>query len=329
MALASIKPGVLVLFSVHVHDSGITRDTDDLSADNASTFVPEGATVRVTKTTTVHRDPAEHDRAIKLRGKIEGMIRRHLTINPFLKHCSFDGFDLLLSDLATCQALADEHNASPETRYTRVVIYFVPAVIGAADAEDQAKALEVQTRAARQMAEECKRILDDMSRGIDNLDPTAIREARERAQSFSPVLSAEQSTALDSAIETATKAANLIGKLQRKGEEAADILASVSREAIGRARIAFLDLSPVDVAPVSGVLPPVNVQRVASLDLDGPESTASESTATLGATPSPVVTVESASSANVDAASPAPETSGDNAVPTPRASDVAAFDGFI
>lgn len=268
MAFATIRPGLVVLFSTNVHDDGLSRDTRDVTQAEDAALTTEG-TVRRTQTLTIHRDPAEHKRARDLASKVTMLVRRHCTANEYLWHCSFDDFDALTASLDEARRLIDEHNASPETRYTRVSSYLFTAIVGLDVSDEQrAKAREIAERSAREMAEEVNRIFDAMNRGIDDLDPEAIRAAVARAQAYGPILAADQATAVESAVENARKAARTITKLTKKGEKSESILASVTRSQIAQARVAFLDLDPIELAPVSNALPPVNVQRVASLDLD-------------------------------------------------------------
>jgi hypothetical protein len=258
MRTSIIRPGLLVALSSTV-SGGVQYKRVDLDAP-ADGVVGDtlGETKReVTRweTTRVIEDPAEHDRASKTRGKACKEIRDICSDTNFGLLCPVDREADLDAAIKRAYALADEHNAG--AKCTRVAIYTIKGRIASTDEE-----------AARAIGSEVTALLDAMSRGIEQMDVKAIREAATRAADMSAMLGDEQIARVSDAVEQARKAARtIVARIQKKGENAASVLQDIQRGDIEKARFAFLDL---DAPAVEAQAPVENVQRFADLDCDAP-----------------------------------------------------------
>jgi hypothetical protein len=242
-----IKPGLLVALKSSV-EGGVSYQRRDLDADKI-----EGSDVARWETTRVIDDPAEHERAIKARGKALSAIRGVCSPTTFGLLCPVDREAELDAAVKVAREIIDAHNA--DANCTRVKVYVLKGRIASTDEE-----------AARAISQEVKSLVDSMSAGIDKLDPEAIREAAQKAQQMAAMLGDEQIQAVAGAVEAARKAARTIVKrIQKDGEQASIVMMDLQRGAIERARIAFLDLD--DAPKVEGeALPAVDLQRFADVE---------------------------------------------------------------
>jgi hypothetical protein len=256
MRTSIIRPGLLVALHSTVTGGVQYRRTDlDASASQAAQGSGE---VSRWETTRVIEDPAEHDRAIKARGKAIGEIRSICAATGFGLLCPENRESELDEAIRRARVIADEHNATANC--TRVQIYALKGRIASTDEE-----------AARAIGQEVTALLETMARGVEKLDVKAIREAATRAAEMGAMLGDEQIKAVSEAVEQARKAARTIVKrVEKGGEEAATVLQDIQRGAIERARFAFLDTEIPADAPVSDPSPAVNVQRFADLDTCAP-----------------------------------------------------------
>jgi hypothetical protein len=258
MRTSIIRPGLLVALSSTVSGGVQYKRVDlDAPADGVAGDAIGETRREVTRweTTRVIEDPAEHDRAVKARGKACKEIRDICSDTNFGLLCPVDREADLDAAIKRAYALADEHNAL--AKCTRVAIYTIKGRIASTDEE-----------AARAIGSEVTALLDAMSRGIEQMDVKAIREAATRAADMSAMLGDEQIARVSDAVEQARKAARTIVKrIEKKGENAASVLQDIQRGAIEKARFAFLDL---DTPAVEAQAPVENVQRFAELDCEAP-----------------------------------------------------------
>lgn len=244
-----IRPGLLVALKSMV-TGGVQYKRVDLDATGSA---GEGSEVTRWETTRVIDDPAEHERAVKARGKAIGEIRGVCASTTFGLLCPADRETELDAAIARARLVADEHNASANC--TRVQIYALKGRIASTDEE-----------AARAIGQEVTSLLGAMSAGVEKLDVKAIREAATRAAEMGAMLGDEQVAAISDAVEQARKAARTIVKrIEKGGEEAATVLQDIQRGAIEKARFAFLDYDAP--SPEEASIPVTNVQRFADLDI--------------------------------------------------------------
>jgi hypothetical protein len=205
------------------------------------------------ETTRVIDDPAEHERATKARNKASAAIRRVCSVTSFGLLCPLSQEGALDAAIVEARGIVDEFNRSAS--WTRIAIFALKGRIAGTDEE-----------AARAITQEMASLVQAMNEGIDKLDPEAIREAATKAREMAMMLGdAEEAKAAD-AIDAARKAARLITKRVKEGEDKAIILADIQRGALEKARIAFLDMSG-DAGTTGEAMPAVAVQRFADIDV--------------------------------------------------------------
>jgi len=253
----TIKPGIIIALSTRIR-GGVNYTRVDLERAKEDAT---GSQRERWETTKVVADPEDHARATKVRGTISTMIRRLCVDTAFGLICSEANEPALDAAIKQARALANEFNAS--SPHSSVAVYVLKGRIASTDEE-----------AARAIGEEVKTLIDAMNEGIDRLDPKAIRDAADRARKLGSVLDATQEIAVSEAITQARKAARTIVKrVEKDAEDATIVLKDIQRGAIEKARLAFLDLDPVQASP--DALPAVDVSRIAELDIEpehAPES---------------------------------------------------------
>lgn len=273
MRTSIIRPGLLVALKSTV-SGGVQYKRIDLDAPGeAATGTTAGDPALVTRweTTRIIDDPAEHERAVKARGKAVGEIRSACSVTTFGLLCPVDREAELDAAVSRARAIVDAHNANATC--TRIAIYTIKGRIASTDEE-----------AARSIASEVTALLDTMSRGIDQMDVKAIREAATRAAEMGAMLGNEQVERVTSAVEQARKAARTIVKrIEKKGEDAAAVLQDIQRGEIEKARFAFLDM---DTPAIEISAPVADVGRFA--DLEGCEAPPVESPETPADAPAPL-----------------------------------------
>lgn len=249
---ATIRPGVLVVVKSSVF-GGVTYQRTDLDADGMP--VEEGADVARWETTRIIEDKDEHERAVKARGKAISLIRKECQETTFGLLCPEQREGALDAAIAKAREIVDAHNASAAS--TKISIHTLKGRVASNDAE-----------AARAITSEIGQLVVQMDRGIAQLDSKAIRAAADRAREMSAMLDDSVKGKIDAAIEQARKAARTIVKrIEKEGEDKAIVLMDIQRGQIESARIAFLDMSGDNAAPVEA-LPAVQAQRFAALDVD-------------------------------------------------------------
>lgn len=285
-----LRPGYLVAFSVRVSDTGLSYKRDDLVSTVDAKDVGENAQVTKWETTKILADAAEHAKAVKVQGKISGLVRKSLAVTPFGYFCTEANFQDLVTAIDGAKKIAADHNAS--SVYTTARVFFRVGKVATTDEQ-----------AARDIAEELVSIVDRMNLAITRLDPEAIREAVKDALAFGAMLAPVESEKVGLAVEAARDAANKIAKAVRRVEarqeegeknatlDAASLLASLQRDALETARIAFLDFAEPTVIP-GEALAPVDVQRIDALDMSDDETT-DRVVASQGAPPTATLEIES------------------------------------
>ena len=256
MKTSVIRPGILVALKSTVSGGVQYRrvDLETRELENGESTLTRWETTRVID------DPAEHERAVKARGKALSEIRSVCSPTSFGLLCPADREGELDEAIARARTVADTHNSDPESRTTRVYIYALKGRIASTDEE-----------AARAIGQEVSALLSVMSSGIERMDPAAIREACTKASQMGALLGDEQVSRVSEAVEEARRAARAIVKrVEKGGEEAARVLQDLQRGKIEKARIAFLDFD-APAEPAGPEMPQVNAQRFADLDT-APES---------------------------------------------------------
>jgi oligoendopeptidase F len=207
------------------------------------------------ETTRVIYDQTEHEAAGKARNKARAEITKLCSATSFGLLCPLANEPELDAAIQRAQAIAAAFNAT--AKFTRVNVYAL-----------KGKIAETDEQASRAIASEIQGLIQLMTDGIDKLDPSAIREAANKARELSMMLGTEEQEKVEDAIKQARTAARMIvSRVEKKGEDAAIVLADVQRGNLEKARIAFLDFSD-EVAPTGEAMPIANVQRMSGLDVD-------------------------------------------------------------
>jgi hypothetical protein len=250
-----IRPGILVSLKTEVHDKGLSYDRKLLESD---------ANVEKTLVTRTMKDPEEHTRAIKARGAMRSVVEAVCAGTPFGLLCPQENRASLDAAIAQAREIGERHRRGytegdgteiPPARYTSVGLYVIKGEIASTDEES-----------ANAIAEEMRRLLATVNEGIDRLDVDTIRDAATKAKEMAVMLSPEAEEQVSAAVKAARAAARtIVARVEKRGEDVAEVLSSIDRSAIASARMAFIDLD--ETASDDGEsMPAVSAQRFAAFD---------------------------------------------------------------
>lgn len=253
--VSTIRPGLLVALASSV-TGGIAYSRRDLPTGEAAAGAPSTADVARWETVRIIEDAAEHARATKCRSQARNAIVAACRHTSFGLVCPEEQEAQLWAALKEARELVDEFNATART--TRVDLFVLP---GRVARDDQAAALALLGEAASLVAA--------MEREIGKANADAIREAAGKARALSAMLDGEAREALDTTIEAARKCArDLVRRVEKKGEEAAAVLASLDIGPIVAGRMALVALC----APDAPAPDPASSVAVPQVDLVAPFS---------------------------------------------------------
>jgi hypothetical protein len=241
-----MKPGILVDLGTTV-TGGVhyQREEIDEHVEEDGTEVVEWNTKRMME------DAEEHREAARLRSQIVRLFYAICTkTGRGALLCPDSREDELNEAIGKAHEIADEFNA--KASYTFVDFDIFKGRISETDEEN-----------TRALANQIKRMLDDIDEGVRGCDPKLIRDARNRAKKISQMIDNGQARRVTAAAEAATEAANQIAKrVIREGENGEKVIADLKLDAIRKARFSFLDTGKaINVKR----LPKVRAQRFADL----------------------------------------------------------------
>jgi hypothetical protein len=220
MQANTLRPGLLV--SLKTSSRGNVRyDKIDLDAHDEG-----AAAIAKWETTRTIADQEEYERAKKAQGRASTLIRRVCSVSAFGLLCPEANADLLEQAIRDAQDVVDAFNAT--ATLTRVGVYVIVGRVAQDDAE-----------AVRAINSEVRELLDDMSRGVERLDVTAIRNAANKARQLGSMLTPSAQAKVQFAIDSARSAAR---KIAAAGESAAIEVDSYAVRMITEQRTAFLDM---------------------------------------------------------------------------------------
>lgn len=263
----TLRPGLLVSLSARI-TGGVRYDRKDLDAEKAAVVAGEQSEITRWETTKVIDDVAEYDAAQEARNKARRTIASVCVASDFGLLCpSSREFDLMRA-IEEARRIAREHNAT--ARRSFVGVYTITGRIAADDAE-----------AARAISSEVKGLLDAMQKGVTTANVKEIRDAANRARTLGAMLTESAQAKVNGAIEQARAAAReIVKRVEKSGEQAAAVVASLKLDEIETAKFAFLDLDeqkavetlPVaapslDLAPEAASQPVAAPINVAAFDL--------------------------------------------------------------
>lgn len=227
-----IRPGLLVALRTSIK-GGVSYQRIDL---DAGTPVMEGVTVARWETTREVRDAVEHERAVKARTTVRNLIVRECAHSAFGLLCAEANAEKLEAGIAEAQRVAQEFNDTAQ--HTRIDIAVLTGRVADSDVQ-----------AAQAIGAEVRELIDAMQDGIKSADPTAIRDAASRARALTEMLSSDTAEAVRGAVEQARKAAReIVKRVEKAGETAAQVVSELKLEALERARFAVLDIDMPEAA---------------------------------------------------------------------------------
>lgn len=220
---STLRPGYLVSLKTSVVGN-VSYRKQDIEPDHLTSQGELQAKWETERTIT---DPAEHELAVKTRGRCRTIITSVCAASDFGLLCPASAIDRLTAAVQEARDLADVFNRS--ARLTKIEVWVITGRVADNDVE-----------AVRAINSEVSGLLAQMERGLELLDVSAIRDAANRARNLGSMLSPEASERVKTAIATARSAARRIVKAGEEG------VAEVDKAAIARiteARTAFLDIS--------------------------------------------------------------------------------------
>lgn len=247
--IRTVRPGLFVQISTSIKGNVTYQRVDVVTGEK----LPDGSEKSEWNTKKLVEDPVELERATKIRGQARNLIERLCTKTTIGLWCSPDQRNALNAARDAAEAMVAEFNRTAKN--TKLWISCIPTKMEADD-----------TRALRDITREISRLVQQMDAGVKEFDAEKIREAADEARRLSSMLTDDKKAKVNAAVEQARKAARTIVKrIDKDGEDKATVLLDIQRGQIESARIAFIDMEETLAAEV---MPVVNAQRFADLDLD-------------------------------------------------------------
>lgn len=219
---STLRPGLLVSLKTSVVGN-VSYNKRDLEQNHST---EDGALKAKWETERTISDPVEHEAAQKARGRAQSLIRSVCAVSAFGLLCPESDTDVLDKAIADARKVADEFNAG--AKLTRLHLYIIAGRIAPDDVE-----------AVKAINSEVTDLLDAMTRGLQNLDVKAVRDAASRAKNVGSMLSPDAAARIQIAIDTARASAK---KIVQAGEQAAAEIDLSAIRRITEQRTAFLDL---------------------------------------------------------------------------------------
>lgn len=252
MQVSTLKPGLLVSVKTTIR-GGVQYVRTDIEPEHQ---VGDGRRASW-QTERAITDAEEFDAAIKVRSEARATITRVCCPSSFGLLCPEDKEQELTDAIATARQLVSEFNAT--ARCSKVEVFSIAGRIAQDDLQ-----------AARAIASEVRDLMRDMEEGIKRADVEAIRKAATAAKAMQGMLSASVADRVGEAITQARSAAReLVKRVGKAGELAADVVAELNINRIESARFAFLDLDDTseEVESVQYVAPAVEFEEVEEVAL--------------------------------------------------------------
>jgi len=230
--MRTLRPGMLVSLKTTIA-GGVSYQRTDLTSQD----LIDGAHRATWETTKTVDDPAEHERAVKARGKARSLVTAVCAQSEFGLLCPTARAAELEEAIRQARIVATDFNESARTCH--VDIYTITGQIASTDQE-----------AVRAISAEMSALMAQMEQGIKAADPAAIREAAAKARSIGQMLDAPTQEKVSKAIEQAREAARtIVRRVEKDGEKAADVVAELRSNDVQAARFAFLDFDDSEPAP--------------------------------------------------------------------------------
>lgn len=219
---STLRPGLLVSLKTSVFGN-VKYDKRMIDTEHLTKDGQQKARWETERTVF---DPEEHEAAHAARSKARVAITRVCANSAFGLLCPESDADELEAAIKEARAIADEFNGS--AKLSRLYVYVITGRIAQDDVE-----------AVRAINSEVRELLDDMAKGLKNLDVKAVRDAASRAKSIGQMLSVDAAAKVQIAVEAARESAR---KIVKAGETAATEIDKRTIRKIVEQRTAFLDL---------------------------------------------------------------------------------------
>lgn len=219
----TLRPGFLVSLNTSVRGN-VAYQRRDIEAPHVIDETGELRARWETERTVV--DPAEHDEAIKVRGKCRSLITAVCSASTFGLLCPDTAEADLQAAIAESQALAASFNI--RAKLTRIGVYVIAGRVAADDVQ-----------AVRAINSEVRDLLAEMETGLQGLDVDRVRQAANKAKQLGQMLSPEAAARIQIAIDAARSVAR---RMVKAGETAAQEIDRRTLSTLAEARTAFLDL---------------------------------------------------------------------------------------
>lgn len=244
MQTSTLRPGLLVSLKTSIRGN-VSYVKEMIEFD---TEIAPGKRRSKWDTTRTIDDAAEHEAAVKVRGKARSIVSSVCSNTTFGLLCQQDRADELTKAVEKARTLVKKFNET--AKITRLKVFIVSGRIAPDDVE-----------AVSAINDEIATLMTTMAAGIQSLDVEKVREAANRAKGIAQMLSPSAAAQVQIAVEQARSAAR---KIVAAGEQAAAEIDLRAVRAITEARGAFLDIPGEDDDIV--VIAPVPASR--SIDLE-------------------------------------------------------------
>lgn len=224
---STVRPGLLIVMK-----TSITGNMKYTSATLDNKIREDGSKYTKWEGTCTVADPAEQERATKVRSNASGYIISSCLYTAFGLLCPDDKIDGFREALAKARAEVDEFNSSATYSYVRLNV-----MVGRIAANDR-EALESITS-------EVRNLINTMEKGVKDADVKKIRDAAYAARQLSGMLTDSAREEVKQAIDAARAAASKYAKV---GEAAAKEIDLETVKLLRQRRTAFLDLSGITEA---------------------------------------------------------------------------------
>lgn len=268
----TLKPGLLVSLKTGTNGN-VSYTRSDVEPEQT---LPDGAKRAKWETERLITDPDEYENAHAVRSKCRGAIYKVCTASTFGLLCPEDKKDELDEAIKYATETAAEFNRT--AALTRVHVYVIVGRIAADDVE-----------AVRAINSEVRGLLEDMQKGLKNLDVKAVREAARKAKSVGQMLAPAAAERIKEAVEAARSAAK---KIVAAGDDVAMAIDRNAIKKINASRTAFLDLEEepaVEAAPV--VRPKIEMELDPNITAGGDVAMVGAKTTTRKKQPTPQLEV--------------------------------------
>lgn len=244
--ISTLRPGLLVSLKTSIRGN-VKYRIEEIEADHLTVDGERKARWETERTIV---DPAEHERAIKARGKARTAVLSVCAQSAFGLLCPEAKADQLRLALVESRRIAEAFNGTASV--TRIDVNIICGRVASDDVE-----------ALRAIHSELRELLESMAEGVKRLDAATIREAANKARSVSQMLTPAAAERVAEAIEVARKAARAIVKA---GDTAAVEIDKETLNTLASARTAFLDLDVPEAA--AAAIEPTGASSDRTVDFD-------------------------------------------------------------